>query len=262
MDNRTCATSKFEIRVNLTTTWKVLLLKEINSMKVFCQCTIIWNTLHKSFLLGMDTSFNWKMGCILMLCSNVNATINCQIDSTIIGTWSCKELSIAGSWFGTGRCFAGLSFVGPFENSFVRDVTTNWNVEEGMSLKDKALFVLVLSVDACISAMAFNAAFAELICFSEVLESHSVWEWTQLIYNPEWNRTDTESCEGNRDRFNQTSLFWPMPIVWSRIIETGLLLWISSSRASLNITQLFTILLSRLWFTLLRLPQTYKSCWE
>jgi hypothetical protein len=57
----------------------------------------------------------------------------------IIGTQSCKEISIAGSSFGTGRCFAGLSIVWPFENSFVTDATTNLNVEEDLSLKDKAL---------------------------------------------------------------------------------------------------------------------------
>jgi hypothetical protein len=34
-------------------------------------------------------------------------------------------------------------------------------VEEGLSLKDEALFGLVLSADACTSAMAFNAAFAD-----------------------------------------------------------------------------------------------------
>ena len=64
-----------------------------------------------------------------MLHSNVN----------VIGTWSYKELSIAGSSFETGRCFAGLSFVGPFENLFVTDTTTNLNVAEDLSLKDKAL---------------------------------------------------------------------------------------------------------------------------
>jgi hypothetical protein len=50
-----------------------------------------------------------------------------------------KELSIAGLSFGTGHCFAGLSIVGPFENSFVTDATTNLNVEEDLSLKDNAL---------------------------------------------------------------------------------------------------------------------------
>ena len=37
-------------------------------------------------------------------------------------------------------------------------------------MKDKVSFVLVLLADACISAMAFNAAFAE---FSEVTDSHT-----------------------------------------------------------------------------------------
>jgi hypothetical protein len=43
-------------------------------------------------------------------------------------------------------------------------------VEEGLSLKDKVSFVLVLLADACISEMAFNAAFAE---FAEVTDSHT-----------------------------------------------------------------------------------------
>jgi hypothetical protein len=77
----------------------------------------------------MDTSINWKMGNTSILCSNVN----------VIGTWSYKYLSIAGSSFETGCCFAGLSFVGPFKNLFVTDTTTNMNVEEDLSLKDKAL---------------------------------------------------------------------------------------------------------------------------
>ncbi len=33
-----------------------------------------------------------------------------------------------------------------------------------MCLKDKALFVLFESADSCISAVAFNAVFAELFC--------------------------------------------------------------------------------------------------
>jgi hypothetical protein len=41
--------------------------------------------------------------------------------------------------FETERCFAGLSFVGPFENLFVTGATTYLNVEEDLSLKDKAL---------------------------------------------------------------------------------------------------------------------------
>jgi hypothetical protein len=44
-------------------------------------------------------------------------------------------------------------------------------VEEGLSLKDKVLFVLVLLAEACISVMAFNAAFAE---FVELTDSNPV----------------------------------------------------------------------------------------
>ncbi len=80
------APSEFEIRLNLTTNWKELLLKEVELMKVLCPCATIWNALHKSFLLGMDTSINEKMGYVLMLSLYVNATISFQIDATIIGT--------------------------------------------------------------------------------------------------------------------------------------------------------------------------------
>jgi len=53
----------------------------------------------------------------------------------------CKELSVAESSFGTRCCFAGLSFVGPIENLFVTDATTNLNVAEDLSPKDKALML-------------------------------------------------------------------------------------------------------------------------
>ncbi len=56
----------------------------------------------------------------------------------IIGTQSYKEISIAGSLFGTGHCFAGLSFVWPLKTSFLMDAITNQYVEEGLSLKSKA----------------------------------------------------------------------------------------------------------------------------
>ena len=79
------------------------------------------------------------MGWILMLRSNVNATIYCEIEALIIGTWSCKEHSIAGSSFRTGHCFVGLPIVTSFENSFVMDATTNLNVEEDLSSNNKAL---------------------------------------------------------------------------------------------------------------------------
>jgi len=38
--------------------------------------------LHKSMLLAMNTSINWKMGCILMLCLNVSA-INWKMDGIL-----------------------------------------------------------------------------------------------------------------------------------------------------------------------------------
>jgi hypothetical protein len=46
-------------------------------------------------------------------------------------------------------------------------------VEEGLLLKEYALFILFKTADACISAMAFNAAFAELICVVEVTGSNA-----------------------------------------------------------------------------------------
>ena len=48
------------------------------------------------------------------------------------------------------------------------DATTNWNVEEGLSLKDEALCILFESADGCISAEPFDDVFAELIWFVEV----------------------------------------------------------------------------------------------
>jgi hypothetical protein len=42
-----CAPSEFEIRMNVTTNWKELSLKEVDSMKVLCPCATIRNTLHK-----------------------------------------------------------------------------------------------------------------------------------------------------------------------------------------------------------------------
>ena len=50
-------------------------------MKVMCPCTTIWNTLHKSFSSGTNTSINWKMGIASMLCSN--PTINWKIDEIL-----------------------------------------------------------------------------------------------------------------------------------------------------------------------------------
>ncbi len=183
-----CAPSEFEIRMNLTTSWKELLLKEVGSMKVLCPCAIIWNTLHKSFLLGTDTSINWKIGYILMLCSNVNATTSCQIDATIVGTWSCKELPIAWSSFGTGCCFAGLSFVVPFKNSFVTDVTTNLNMAEDLSSKDKAL---LFKTDATTN-WNVGVDLSHLLWIVEVMGSHTndakvcmkLLSWKQRVHMP------------------------------------------------------------------------------
>jgi hypothetical protein len=46
-------------------------------------------------------------------------------------------------------------------------------VEEGLSLKENVLFILFELADACISAIAFNAVFAELICVVEVTGSNA-----------------------------------------------------------------------------------------
>ncbi len=126
--------SQYWFKNRLTIKWKSTIEVEATDGNVN-----IPKAMHKSFLLGKDISINWKIGCILMLRSNVNTTINCQIYAIIIGMWGCKELSMAGSSFGTGRCIAGLSIVAPLENSFVTDAATNLNVEEDLSLKDKAL---------------------------------------------------------------------------------------------------------------------------
>ena len=50
-------------------------------MKVLCPCTTIWNTLHKYFLSGMDTSINWKSGNALMF--HLNPTINWKMDDIL-----------------------------------------------------------------------------------------------------------------------------------------------------------------------------------
>jgi hypothetical protein len=109
------------------------------------------------------------MGCILMLRTKINATFNCQIDALTIGTWSCKERANARSSFETGRCFAGLACVGPFENSFVTDATTNLNMEEDLSLKDKAL---LFETDTTTN---LNVAedLSRLIWFDEVTGAHT-----------------------------------------------------------------------------------------
>ncbi len=95
---------------------------------------------------------------------------------------------------------------GLFEMAFdiqLTDATTNWNVEEGLSLKEDALFILFELADGCISAVAFNAVFAELTFVVEVTGSNGnnvkswhetfgvedTWtfttrDWTQLV-NPE-----------------------------------------------------------------------------
>jgi hypothetical protein len=45
-------------------------------------------------------------------------------------------------------------------------------VEEGLSLKEDALFILFELADGCISTLAFNAVFAELIFVVEVTGSN------------------------------------------------------------------------------------------
>jgi len=65
---------------------------------------------------------------------------------------------------------------GLFETAFdiqSTDATTNWNVEEGLSSKDEALYILFESAAGCIFAEAFNAVFAELIYFVEVMGSNA-----------------------------------------------------------------------------------------
>ncbi len=45
-------------------------------------------------------------------------------------------------------------------------------MEEGLLLKEDAFFILFESADGCISAVAFNAVFAELIFVVEVMGSN------------------------------------------------------------------------------------------
>ncbi len=56
-------------------------------------------------------------------------------------------------------------------------------MEKDLLLKDKALFVLFESADGCISAVAFNAVFAELFWFVEVTSSNAnnVKEWHETF---------------------------------------------------------------------------------
>ncbi len=126
----------------------------------------------------------------------------------IIGMQSCKEFSIAGSSFGTGRCFAGLSFVWSLESSFLTDATTNQYVEEGLSLKSKAYvkdlidlppkgkasFDLVLTADACIPVAAFAELFVEVTGSNANDANPKAWRETFFVDD---TRTFTE-----RDRTN------------------------------------------------------------
>jgi hypothetical protein len=52
-------------------------------------------------------------------------------------------------------------------------------VEESLSMKEDALFILFESADGCISAVAFNAVFGELIFVVEVtgLNGNNVKTW-------------------------------------------------------------------------------------
>jgi hypothetical protein len=65
----------------------------------------------------------------------------------------------------------------------VTDATTNLYAEEGLSLKDEALFILVELADDCISAVAFNAVFAGLICFVEDTGSNAnnAKAWYEIV---------------------------------------------------------------------------------
>jgi hypothetical protein len=55
-------------------------------------------------------------------------------------------------------------------------------VEEGLLLMEDVLFILFESADGCISAVAFNGVFAELICVVEVTGSNGnnvkIWHET------------------------------------------------------------------------------------
>jgi hypothetical protein len=42
-----------------------------------------------------------------------------------------------------------------------------------LSSKDEALLILFELADGCITAVAFNAVFAELICFVEITDSNA-----------------------------------------------------------------------------------------
>jgi hypothetical protein len=56
-------------------------------------------------------------------------------------------------------------------------------VEEDLSLKEDALFILFESADGCISAVAFKAVFTELICFVELTRSNgnNVKTWRETF---------------------------------------------------------------------------------
>jgi hypothetical protein len=56
-------------------------------------------------------------------------------------------------------------------------------VEEGLSSKDEALYILFESANGCISAESFDAVFAELIWFVEVTGSNAnnVKAWRETV---------------------------------------------------------------------------------
>jgi hypothetical protein len=75
---------------------------------------------------------------------------------------------------------------GLFEMDFdiqLTDAITKRNAEEGLSLKEDALFILFEPAGGCISAVAFNAVFAELICVVEVTGSNgkNVKAWHEAL---------------------------------------------------------------------------------
>ncbi len=151
----------------------------------------------------------------------VNLVVKVAETFGIIGMQSCKEISIAGLSFGTGRCFAGLSFVWPLKSSLLTDATTNQFVEEGLSPKNevyskdlfnllpkgKALFELVLTADACTSIAAFAELFVRVTGSNANDANPKAWHetfivedpgtftergWTNVDDNPYWNKQIVE----------------------------------------------------------------------
>ncbi len=126
-------------------------------MKVLCLCATIWNALHESFILGMETSINWKMVCVLMLRSNVNATINFAVNAKaqLIGWDDSKE-----------------NLNEPFEYSLFIDTTTNLNMAEDFSSREKVLIIIACWV--CLGKWWQGSSHPFLVC----------WMSFVLIFHP------------------------------------------------------------------------------